>query len=81
MGIKIYGPDLETIEKSGIAIEQQLKQVPSVQASSVFAERGVAAPYLLIDIDREAIARYGLSVKDVQDVIQSAVGGMDLVKQ
>ncbi|MBP1638573.1 MAG: acriflavin resistance protein [Bacteroidetes bacterium] len=78
MGIKVYGPDLETIEKSGIAIEQQLKQVPSVQASSVFAERGVAAPYLLIDIDREAIARYGLSVKEVQDVIQSAVGGMSL---
>jgi len=78
MGIKIYGPDLETIEKTGIAIEQQLKQVSSVQASSVFAERGVAAPYLLIDIDREAIARYGLSVKEVQDVIQSAVGGMAL---
>jgi Cu(I)/Ag(I) efflux system membrane protein CusA/SilA len=78
MGIKIYGPDLETIEKTGIAIEQQLQQVPSVRASSVFAERGVAAPYLLIDIDREAIARYGLSVKDVQDVIQSAVGGMPL---
>ena len=78
MGIKIYGPDLETIEKTGIAIEQQLKQVSSVQASSVFAERGVAAPYLLINIDREAIARYGLSVKEVQDVIQSAVGGMAL---
>lgn len=78
MGIKIYGPDLETIEKTGIAIEQQLKQVSSVQSSSVFAERGVAAPYLLINIDREAIARYGLSVKEVQDVIQSAVGGMAL---
>jgi Cu(I)/Ag(I) efflux system membrane protein CusA/SilA len=78
MGIKIYGPDLETIEKTGIAIEQQLKQVSSVQVSSVFAERGVAAPYLLINIDREAIARYGLSVKEVQDVIQSAVGGMAL---
>jgi Cu(I)/Ag(I) efflux system membrane protein CusA/SilA len=78
MGIKIYGPDLETIEKSGIAIEQQLKQVQSVQTSSVFAERGVAAPYLLINIDRESIARYGLSVKEVQDVIQSAVGGMAL---
>ncbi|MDP4202828.1 MAG: efflux RND transporter permease subunit [Bacteroidota bacterium] len=78
MGIKIYGPDLETIEKTGIAIEQQLKQMPSIEASSVFAERGVAAPYLLIDIDREAIARYGLSVKEVQDVIQSAVGGMAL---
>jgi Cu(I)/Ag(I) efflux system membrane protein CusA/SilA len=78
MGIKIYGPDLETIEQTGISIEQQLKQLPSIEASSVFAERGVAAPYLLIDIDRSAIARYGLSVKDVQDVIQSAVGGMAL---
>ncbi|GAT63184.1 efflux RND transporter permease subunit [Paludibacter jiangxiensis] len=78
MGIKIYGPDLETIEKTGIAIEQHLKQMPSIEASSVFAERGVAAPYLLINIDREAIARYGLSVKEVQDVIQSAVGGMAL---
>jgi len=80
MGIKVYGPDLETIEKAGIAIEQQLKKIPSVEAASVFAERGVAAPYLLINIDRDAIARYGLSVKDVQDVIQSAVGGMSLTQ-
>jgi Cu(I)/Ag(I) efflux system membrane protein CusA/SilA len=80
MGIKVYGPDLETIEKTGIDIENQLKNVPSVEASSVFAERGVGAPYLLININRSAIARYGLSVKDVQDVIQSAIGGMELTR-
>jgi len=80
MGIKVYGPDLETIEKTGIEIEKQLKNVPSVEATSVFAERGVGAPYLLININREAIARYGLSVKDVQDVIQSAIGGMELTR-
>ena len=80
MGIKVYGPDLETIEKTGIEIGKQLINVPSVEASSVFAERGVGSPYLLIDIKRQEIARYGLSVKDIQDVIQSAIGGMELTK-
>jgi Cu(I)/Ag(I) efflux system membrane protein CusA/SilA len=80
MGIKVYGPDIETIEKTGIDIENQLKNVPSVEASSVFADRGVGAPYLLINIKRESIARYGLSIKDVQDAIQSAVGGMELTR-
>lgn len=80
MGIKVYGPDLETIEKTGIEIGNQLKNVPSVEASSVFAERGVGAPYLLINIDRKAIARYGLSILDVQQVIQTAIGGMELTK-
>ncbi|MBI4647172.1 MAG: efflux RND transporter permease subunit [Bacteroidia bacterium] len=80
MGIKVYGPDLKKKKKTGIEIEKQLKNVPSVEASSVFAERGVGAPYLLININREAIARYGLSVKDVQEVLQSAIGGMELTK-
>ncbi len=80
MGIKVYGPDLETIEKTGIEIGNLLKNIPSIESSSVFAERGVSAPYLLIDIDREAIARYGLSIKDIQDVIQTAIGGMELTR-
>ena len=80
MGIKVYGPDLEVIEKAGIEIEKHLKNVPSVEMSSVFAERGVGAPYLLININREAIARYGIAIKDVQDVIQSAIGGMEQTK-
>jgi Cu(I)/Ag(I) efflux system membrane protein CusA/SilA len=80
MGLKVQGPDLETIEKTSIDIENQLKKVPSVEGSSVFADRSVGTPYLLIDIDREAIARYGLSIKDIQDVIQSAIGGMELTR-
>jgi Cu(I)/Ag(I) efflux system membrane protein CusA/SilA len=80
MGLKVQGPDLETIEKTSIDIENMMKQVPSVEAASVFADRIVGTPYLLIDIDRSAIARYGLSVKEIQEVIQSAIGGMELTR-
>ena len=78
MGIKVFGPNLETIEKVGYDIESILKQVPSVEASTVFADRVVGTPYLEIKIDREAIARYGLTIEDMQKVIETAVGGMPL---
>lgn len=75
MGIKIHGPDLDTIERVGYEIERLLKQVPSVEPASVVADRIVGKPYLEIEIDREAISRYGLSIRDVQEVIELAVGG------
>ncbi|MDW3197677.1 MAG: efflux RND transporter permease subunit [Cytophagales bacterium] len=75
MGMKIYGPDLETIEAVGFDIETFLKQVPGVKPSSVFADRVVGKPYLEIKINRQAIARYGLSVADMQMYIGVAVGG------
>ncbi|SDD11965.1 Cu(I)/Ag(I) efflux system membrane protein CusA/SilA [Williamwhitmania taraxaci] len=78
MGLKVYGPDLETIEKAGLLFEQALKDVPSVKASSVFYDRAVGAPYIEIKLNREAMARYGMSVSDVQEVLQVAVGGMAL---
>ena len=78
MGLKIYGPDLGTIEKAGFQFEQALKEVPSVKATSVFYDRAVGAPYLEIKLNREAMARYGMSVSDVQEVLQVAVGGMTL---
>ncbi|NKB24033.1 MAG: hypothetical protein GKR87_06595 [Kiritimatiellae bacterium] len=78
MGIKIKGPDLKTIEKVGLQIERFLKQIPSVQPSAVIADRIVGKPYLEIHIDRDAIARYGLHVRHVQDVIEVAVGGKQL---
>jgi Cu(I)/Ag(I) efflux system membrane protein CusA/SilA len=78
MGIKVFGPDLETIEKVGYDIEAILKEVPSVEADAVFADRVVGKPYLEIDIDREAIARYGLTIEDMQNQISVAVGGMQL---
>ncbi|MCU4173979.1 efflux RND transporter permease subunit [Carboxylicivirga sp. N1Y90] len=78
MGIKVYGPDLESIEKVGFELEKQLKNVEGVQGMSVFADRVVGKPYLEMEIERDAIARYGLTVKNLQAVIGSAIGGMPL---
>jgi len=78
MGIKVYGPDLNSIEKVGFELEKLLKHVEGVQGMSVFADRVVGKPYLEMEIERDAIARYGLSVKDLQAVIGSAIGGMQL---
>ncbi len=75
MGMKVYGPDLETIEKVGLELESLLKEVPGVEPSTVFADRVVGKPYLQIDIDREAIARYGLTIKDLQMYLGVAIGG------
>jgi len=78
MGIKVFGPDLETIEKFGFELETILKEVPSVKAEAVFADRIVGKPYLLLNINRDEIARYGLSIEDVQEVIETAIGGMEI---
>ena len=78
MGIKVFGPDLESIEKVGYEIEKYLKGVEGVQPMSVFADRVVGKPYLELEIDRDAIARYGITVKALQTVISSAIGGMQL---
>jgi Cu(I)/Ag(I) efflux system membrane protein CusA/SilA len=75
MGLKVYGPDLETIEGVALQIESLLKQVPSIKPEAVLADRVVGKPYLEIDIDRDAIARHGIKIGMVQDVIEVAVGG------
>jgi Cu(I)/Ag(I) efflux system membrane protein CusA/SilA len=75
MGIKIKGPDLETIEGFGLKLERLLKDVPSIQPAAVVADRIVGKPYIEIVIDREAIARYGIRLQKVQNVIEVAVGG------
>jgi Cu(I)/Ag(I) efflux system membrane protein CusA/SilA len=75
MGIKVKGPDLDTIEKAGFEIEKLLKEVSTVDSSTVIADRIVGKPYLEIDIDRQAIARYGISIRQVQDIIEVAIGG------
>ena len=74
VGIKIMGPDLGTIQMIGRQIEDILRKVPGT--TSVYAERTATGRYLDIDIDRVAAGRYGLNVKDVQDIVGSAVGGM-----
>lgn len=78
MGVKIYGPDLQTIEKSALDFEKFLKQVPAINANTVVADRVVGKPYLEIDIDRKAIARHGIHIKGIQDVIEVAIGGKKL---
>jgi len=74
VGIKVFGPDLATLERVGKEIERVVKGVPGTR--SVFAERAVSGYYLDIDINRAAAARYGLNVGDVQAVIATAIGGM-----
>ena len=76
MGLKVYGPDLPTIASVGLQLEELLQEVPGIKASSVFADRVVGKPYLQIDIDRQAIARYGLTIQDIQMYISVAVGGV-----
>jgi Cu(I)/Ag(I) efflux system membrane protein CusA/SilA len=78
MGLKVFGPDLNSIEEAGMQLEQALKDVPSVKASSVFYDRAVGAPYIEIRLNREAMARFGMTVNDAQEILQVAVGGMSL---
>ena len=75
MGVKVQGPDLDTIERVGLQIEQYLKEVPSVEPAAVIADRIVGKPYLEIVPDREALARYGIPIRKFQDVVEIAIGG------
>ncbi len=78
MGIKVYGPDLRTIENFGLQLEEILKGVPSVKEEAVFADRIVGKPYLHLNINRDEISRYGLNIEDVQQTIETAIGGMKI---
>ncbi len=80
MGIKVKGQDLKQIEAFGLQIEGLLKQAEGVKTEAVFADRIVGKPYLLIDIDREKIARYGISIETVQTVLKVAIGGVPLTQ-
>jgi len=78
MGLKVTGPDLESIEQGGKALEAALKLAPSVLPSTVFYDRAVGAPYIEIRLNRRNMARHGITVADLQEVISAAVGGMSL---
>jgi len=80
MGIKVKGQNLDEIEDFGLQLEAVLKQAEGVKEQAVFADRIVGKPYLLIDIDREQLARYGISIMKVQEILQVAVGGMPLTQ-
>ncbi len=78
VGIKIAGPDLNILQDLGKQVEEIMKTIPGTR--SAYAERSVGGNYIDFEIDRLAIARYGLTVADVQDVFMSAVGGMNITK-
>lgn len=76
IGIKIVGPELKTIERIGSQLEPILNQIEGT--ASVYAERVAGGRYVTVDIKRKAAARYGLNIKDVQQVVSTAVGGMNV---
>lgn len=78
IGIKVSGPDLQVLQQLSQAIEQAMKTLP--ETLSAFGDRAVGGYYLDFDINRDDAARYGLTVGDVQDVIQSAIGGMNVTE-
>ena len=78
VGIKIAGPDLNVIQENGLHLEKILTSLPGTR--SVYAERAASGYFTDITINRDAIARYGLTIGDVQDVIQSALGGMTVTR-
>ena len=80
MGIKVKGQSLEQIEAFGLQLESVLKEAEGVKAEAVFADRIVGKPYLLLDIDRGQLARYGIRIEDVQQVLEVALGGMPLTQ-
>jgi len=76
VGIKVGGPDLDVLERLSQEIEAAVRPLPGTL--SAYAERVLGGNYLEFDVDREAAARFGLTVGDVQDVIMSAIGGMNV---
>jgi heavy metal efflux system protein len=73
LAVKIYGPDLNVLQNQALEIKRRLSQVPGFEELTVVRELG--QPSLLIDVDREKIARYGINVADVEAIVQAAVGG------
>ncbi|WP_276783069.1 efflux RND transporter permease subunit [Thalassolituus oleivorans] len=78
VGIKVAGPDLKQIEKIGRRLEQVLKDVPGT--ASVYSERVAGGRYIKVDIQREKAARYGLNIADVQQIVATAIGGMNVTQ-
>ncbi len=78
IGIKVSGPDLNVLQDVGKAIERAVKTLP--ETTSAFSDRAAGGYYLDIDIQRDQAARYGLTIGDIQDVIQSAIGGMNVTQ-
>ena len=80
MGIKVFGPKLEVIEAFGLQLEKFIKKIEGIDEASVFADRLISKPYMLLEIDRVNAARYGISIEDIQQVLEVGIGGVVLTK-
>lgn len=80
MGVKVQAPDLATLESAALAIEATLRESPGVNQASVSAERVIGSPYLEVHLQRDEIARYGLSIAAVQNTVAAAIGGMEVTR-
>ncbi|OMH31788.1 efflux RND transporter permease subunit [Motiliproteus sp. MSK22-1] len=78
VGIKVSGPDLKQLEKIGKRLEEIIKDIPGT--TSVYSERVAGGRYIKVDIDRNRAARYGLNIQDIQMVVKTAIGGMDVTQ-
>jgi len=78
VGIKVAGPDLEIIQSVGKQIEKILQPVPGT--ASVFSERVAGGRYVMVEIDRLAASRFNLNIRDVQEIVRTAVGGMNVTE-
>ncbi|MCX7636960.1 MAG: efflux RND transporter permease subunit [Cyclobacteriaceae bacterium] len=76
LGVKVFGPDLPTIEAFSRELEKYLKEVPSLKPEAIYADRSLGRPYLEIELNRQGMARYGLTLSEVQEYLEAAVGGM-----
>jgi len=80
MGVKVQAPDLATLETAALAIEAALRESDGVNRASVSAERVVGSPYLEVHLQRDEIARYGLSIEAVQSTVAAAIGGVEVTR-
>ncbi len=78
VGIKVAGPDLAVIQRIGRDLERVLQSVPGT--ASVYSERVAGGRYVDVDIDRQRASRYGLNISDVQDIVRTAIGGMNVTQ-
>lgn len=75
LGLKVFGPDLESLESASLQLERLLKRTPGILADTVNADRVIGKPYLEIELDRVALGRHGISVQQAQRIIEVAIGG------
>ena len=78
IGIKIFGPDLNSINEFSFQLEPLIKQAKSINPASVFADNIIGKPYIMIHLEREMIAKFGLSIESVQKQIETAIGGLNI---